>query len=143
MLQGKLKLFFIVAFVVLVLGLLMVGSWYGWKKWQEKGTVEKQEENINVATTTVTNNQANEDRLKEKFKDDQDGDGIKNEQEEQLGLKKNDFDTDQDGLSDWVEVNITKTDPKKQDTDSDGYTDGEEIFNDYNPLGPGKLPSIK
>jgi hypothetical protein len=37
-------------------------------------------------------------------------------------------DSDGDGLSDYIEKNITKTDPKLKDTDSDGLSDGEEIM---------------
>ncbi len=32
------------------------------------------------------------------------------------------------------------TDPNKPDTDGDGYLDGEEVTNGYNPLGEGALP---
>ncbi len=38
------------------------------------------------------------------------------------------IDSDGDGLSDYIEKNITKTDPKLKDTDSDGLSDGEEIM---------------
>ncbi len=49
------------------------------------------------------------------------------------------IDTDADGLSDRDEVMVWKTDPLKPDTDGDGYLDGAEVQNGYNPLGPGKL----
>ncbi len=46
-----------------------------------------------------------------------------------------DIDSDGDGLSDYIEKNITKTDPKLKDTDSDGLSDGEEIMiTNTNPL---------
>lgn len=48
-------------------------------------------------------------------------------------------DTDKDGLSDLVEVALG-TDPAKADTDGDTFNDKEEVLNDYNPLGAGKLP---
>ncbi|MDP2737062.1 MAG: hypothetical protein Q8O59_04795 [bacterium] len=47
-------------------------------------------------------------------------------------------DSDGDGLPDIIE-NALKTDPKKADSDNDGYNDGEEIYNDYNMLGNNKL----
>jgi hypothetical protein len=47
-------------------------------------------------------------------------------------------DTDQDGIPDYIEK-IIGTDPLNSDTDGDGYLDGEEIENGYNPLGPGRL----
>jgi hypothetical protein len=42
-------------------------------------------------------------------------------------------DTDKDGISDYDEVSIYKTDPLVADTDSDGYVDGAEILSGYNP----------
>ena len=47
-------------------------------------------------------------------------------------------DTDNDGLSD-MEENAIGTNPTVSDSDGDGYKDGEEVKNDYNPLGEGKL----
>ena len=52
-------------------------------------------------------------------------------------------DTDGDGLSDWDEVNVFRTDPKKADTDGDGLKDYAEVttyanYNSYqtDPLNP-------
>lgn len=42
-------------------------------------------------------------------------------------------DSDHDGLSDELELKLG-TDPQNPDTDGDGYTDGEEVANGYNPL---------
>lgn len=42
-------------------------------------------------------------------------------------------DTDKDGLRDELELQLG-TDPNNPDTDGDGYTDGEEVANGYNPL---------
>ena len=44
------------------------------------------------------------------------------------------IDTDDDGLRDYEEVEIYKTDPKVQDTDGDKYNDGEEVNNSFDPL---------
>jgi len=49
------------------------------------------------------------------------------------------IDADQDGLSDSDEIAIYKTYPNNPDTDGDGYSDGEEVKNGFNPLGEGKL----
>ncbi len=73
--------------------------------------------------------------------DDNDGDGLTDDQEKEIGTDPNNPDTDGDGLNDGAEVNTTKTDPLKRDTDGDslidGGTDNEkgEVF-DYktNPL---------
>jgi hypothetical protein len=48
-------------------------------------------------------------------------------------------DYDNDGLTDWEEINFYKTDPYNPDTDGDGYSDGDEVKNGYNPLGEGLL----
>ena len=54
-------------------------------------------------------------------------------------------DTDDDGLVDGMEATVWHTDPLNPDTDADGYTDGEEVQNGYNPVGPGKLapPTVR
>ncbi len=50
-------------------------------------------------------------------------------------------DSDSDGLTDIEENLVYDTDPKKPDTDSDGFLDGNEVFHGYNPGGtaPGTL----
>ena len=50
-------------------------------------------------------------------------------------------DTDKDTLSDYNEIYVYKTDPFNPDTDGDGFKDGAEVKNGYNPNGPGKLPA--
>jgi hypothetical protein len=47
-------------------------------------------------------------------------------------------DTDNDGLSDMIEMSLG-TDQNKVDTDGDSYGDKTEILNGYNPTGKGKL----
>ena len=49
-------------------------------------------------------------------------------------------DADGDGLT-KDEEDYYQTDPEKADTDGDGYLDGQEVKNGYNPNGPGKLES--
>lgn len=43
------------------------------------------------------------------------------------------IDNDNDGLSDYEEVYIYRTDPLNWDSDGDGYSDGEEVRNGYDP----------
>lgn len=43
------------------------------------------------------------------------------------------IDTDEDGLSDYVENNVYKTSPYLEDTDSDGVSDFDEVQNETNP----------
>ncbi len=57
--------------------------------------------------------------------------------------KKIDFsDSDNDGLLDVVEKEITKTDPDNSDTDDDGFKDGDEVENGHSPLIPGEKGKI-
>ena len=48
-------------------------------------------------------------------------------------------DTDDDGLSDYEEVTVYKSNRFKKDTDGDGYSDKDEVDNNFNPNGPGEL----
>ena len=54
----------------------------------------------------------------------------------QFALAQENTDSDADGLSDYLEINIYRTDPKRADTDGDGYIDGVEIENSYDPNKP-------
>ncbi len=70
---------------------------------------------------------------------DQDLDGIPDSLEAQYKTSPTSSDTDNDGLTDWQEINIYHTDPLKADTDGDGYPDGYEVHRGFNPKGSGKL----
>ena len=54
----------------------------------------------------------------------------------------NDIDSDQDGLSDLAE-SLYGTDINNSDSDADGYLDGQEVANGYNPRGEGSLSTEK
>ncbi len=43
------------------------------------------------------------------------------------------LDSDNDGVSDYDEINIFKTDPQSADSDGDGFIDGAEILNGFDP----------
>ncbi len=93
---------------------------------------------------------------------DEDGDGVDDAIEKQIGTDPNNIDSDYDDLPDGEEIYAWKTnpltkdtdkdklfdywevkryftDPLNPDTDGDGYLDGEEVLNGYNPKGPGKM----
>jgi len=70
---------------------------------------------------------------------DKDGDGLDDVKEQEIGTDPNNWDSDNDGLSDGDEVLIWKTSPINPDTDNDTYLDGAEVKSGYNPNGPGKL----
>lgn len=58
---------------------------------------------------------------------DEDQDGLLLFEEIRLGTNPRDSDTDDDGLTDWVEVKQYGTNPIARDSDGDGLTDGEEV----------------
>jgi thiol-disulfide isomerase/thioredoxin len=60
------------------------------------------------------------------FGGDADGDGLKNGEEEDLGLDPDNADSDDDGLDDGEEVDMG-SDPLAPDTDGDGLLDGDEV----------------
>lgn len=52
-------------------------------------------------------------------------------------------DSDKDGISNYDEVNIYKTNPLMADTDGDGFFDGAEILGGYDPLSPAKQAVVE
>ncbi len=83
------------------------------------------------------------------FNKDTDGDGYSDWEELNSGYSPHNpkpvrlqyNDQDNDGLTDRMELNF-KTNMVDPDTDGDGYLDGEEVDNGYDPLNPDpvKLP---
>lgn len=70
---------------------------------------------------------------------DSDGDGLTDQEEQNLGTNRLVVDSDSDGLSDKEEVKFYYTNPLDPDTDGDTYLDGQEVQAGYNPNGAGKL----
>ena len=68
---------------------------------------------------------------------DSDGDGLSNAREVEVGTDPENWDSDGDTLSDFEEVVAWKSNPLNPDTDGDGYADGVEVRNNYNPNGSG------
>ncbi|HEV7400152.1 MAG TPA: hypothetical protein VGN84_07750, partial [Solirubrobacterales bacterium] len=50
-------------------------------------------------------------------------------------------DPDRDGLSSWVEEHRTRTNPRKFDTDGDGFSDGAEVFAGSDPRNRASTPA--
>lgn len=67
---------------------------------------------------------------------DDDGDGLTNIEESQIGTDPQNPDTDGDGLNDGDEFRVWRTDPLRPDTDNDGLTDGDEVQRTTDPLNP-------
>ena len=84
---------------------------------------------------------------------DKDDDGIPDEWELEYGLDPNDpqdaeMDPDDDGLTNMEEFqyfldNGVRLNPRNPDTDGDGYKDGDEISEGYDPIMPGSHPEEK
>ncbi len=89
-------------------------------------------------TTSVREQEFNS-ALKKLSATDQDLDGIPDSEEAKYGTSVTSSDTDGDGLSDYQEVFIYKTNPVKADTDGDGFSDGYEVRHGLNPNGTGKI----
>jgi Bacterial TSP3 repeat len=63
---------------------------------------------------------------------DQDFDGISDAEEKRYKTNPLSSDSDEDGLTDFVEIFNLKTDPLKKDTDGNGFMDGYEIRHKLN-----------
>ena len=77
------------------------------------------------------------------FNNDSDSDGLPDWWEKKYGLNTSDandanLDADNDGATNLVEFQFD-TNPFVEDTDEDGFKDGMEIKNGYNPNGEGRL----
>ncbi len=66
--------------------------------------------------------------------DDTDNDGLTNKEEKEKGTNPELSDTDLDGLPDYYELNVSKTDPLKKDTDGDTVSDYDEVLLELDPL---------
>ena len=52
-------------------------------------------------------------------------------------------DSDNDGLTDYEEMNTYFTDPNKADTDGDGFSDGEEVAGGFDPNNTESKPDLR
>lgn len=71
---------------------------------------------------------------------DLDGDGLLADEEKKFGTDQSKQDTDGDGFYDGEEVKAFKTNPLKKDTDGDGFSDSQEVRAGTNPLDPKSHP---
>jgi len=138
------KTLFIILSVLVIVGIVAF-IWY-WKT--TKQFVQSAPAATESIQQTTTTEQVAEDKPKEEMhifvsfppaENDADNDDVKDDVEAKMGSSNKTNDTDHDGLTDKIEIEKYKTDPTKFDTDGDGFADGKEVVNGYNPLGPGKL----
>ena len=91
-----------------------------------------------VTVTPPTDGEQYDDLICNVCDSDSDGDGLLDGEEVSIGTNPDDWDTDDDGRSDWHEHTgggPIATDPFDPDTDDDGLTDSVEVFGD-NPTNP-------
>ena len=79
---------------------------------------------------------------KNDYEKDPDGDGLSTGYELGKGSSPRVIDSDNDGLTDAEEIDITGTDPRNADTDSDGAPDGWEYQNGFNPIADEKTFAV-
>jgi len=91
----------------------------------------------NIAESQTAAAQATSAALTAIAQGDDDGDGLSNQKEAEIGTDPNHPDTDQDGLKDGQEVNEYGTNPKNKDSDGDNLSDGDEVHQYHtNPTNP-------
>ncbi len=139
----------IVVFFVLVFVLLMalLGGGYYWlqQKNKPKNTNTNVNQNINQNTNIGNENtNVNVDvNNNENTNSNANVDNANNNQNNNTNTNENPnpivvaIDTDQDGLTD-LEEQTYQTDKQIVDSDKDGYSDGDEIKNLYDPLASGQ-----
>jgi len=79
------------------------------------------------------------DPLTDDTLDDDDADGLNNLAEYHYKTNPKAEDSDGDGLSDGEEVSIHGTDPNDHDSDDDGLSDGHEVYAGTSPTDEGSL----
>lgn len=124
----KVLIFLIIVLLVVFAGIFVVSKWLLPSKQAEK----------EIPTPTFSPLQ-----IPTPPKADADEDGILDSWEKEHKLNPQDpndakLDPDIDKLTNLEEYKY-QTDPQNPDTDKDGYKDGDEVRNGYNPKGAGKL----
>lgn len=106
-----------------------------------KGTIKKSTAPQPASAPTINqiNQQEFNDALKKATASDQDLDGLSDSEEAKYQTSVTSVDTDEDGLTDWQEIFNYKTNPLKADTDGDGSTDGYEARRGLSPVKADKV----
>lgn len=151
----------IIAIIVVVILVLAAAGWAGWFFFMRGGPIgepanedfkEVTVDNGAVVTEPVgepvvepTNEpvvEPTDEPAGTVISKDSDQDGLTDEEEVFYGTDIDLADTDGDELSDRDELKVWQTDPLNADSDADGYADGHEIKNGYNPKGAGLLINL-
>ncbi|MFA7365036.1 MAG: thrombospondin type 3 repeat-containing protein, partial [Patescibacteria group bacterium] len=128
---------------IIILALLGVGAYFVYSKVllpqsieNDKMIAEEQNNNIIIEEEVVEEVIIDDVIVEEEVVEEE----VVIEEEVDIEYLKS-IDSDNDGLSDYDEVYIFGTDPLNPDSDEDGYFDGSEVLNGYNPLGNGPIDS--
>jgi len=145
--KNKLFLIIIIVLIIAVLGLASVFAYQYFSKdkvsdLQNQDSEESLQKLLEVLDEKETEPieeeiyeyEEFEEDFNEDLEQDSDGDGLTDNIENELGTDSQKFDTDEDGLNDFEEIQIYFSDPNNPDTDEDGYLDGEEVQNGFSPL---------
>jgi len=120
-----------VIFIVFIGGVIGFGVWYINKN------VEDNQLNINNTNINQNSNQNNNENSNQNNNSNQNINGNENANDNE-NQNESVIDSDQDGLTTEEEI-IYSSNPRRDDTDRDGYKDGMEVQNLYSPIAPNDL----
>ncbi len=121
--------------IILLIVLALVGAGVlAYVKFRSSGQVdEKSGAQSSNPTVDELKQQEFEGAIKKASALDQDVDGIPDSEEAKYKTSVTSSDTDEDGITDGQEIFNFKTDPLKADTDGDGSNDGYEVRRGSSP----------
>jgi len=125
------RLLIVLAIIIAIIFVVL----YFWNKFENRNILNENEILTEEAANTTSTLSIIVVEPKEKPLDT-DADGLTDVEEKQLKTSINNPDTDNDGLSDKLEVKVYFTNPLDSDTDKDGILDGEEVKEGNDPDDP-------
>jgi len=131
-------IFILITRLLIILAIIIAISFvvlYFWNKFENEDILTENETLIELADNVTSTPSIIIEEPKEKPLDT-DADGLTDVEEKQLKTNINNPDTDNDGLSDRLEVKVYFTNPLSADTDKDGISDGEEVRMGMDPDDP-------
>jgi len=132
------NIFLLVTRLLIILAIIIAiafGVLYFWDKLENEDILTENETLIELADNVTSTPSVIIEEPKEKPLDT-DADGLTDVEEKQLKTNINNPDTDNDGLSDRLEVKVYFTNPLDSDTDKDGILDGDEVRMGLDPDDP-------
>jgi len=135
--EGK-DIFILITRLLIILAIIIAIGFvvlYFWNEFKNKNVLIEDETLTELADNTTSTPLIVHEEPKEKSLDT-DFDGLTDVEEKQLKTRIDNPDTDNDGLSDRLEVKIYFTNPLKADTDKDGMSDGDEVRRGLDPDNP-------